>query len=116
MSIQNIFDYIKNFLTEFFADSFTSCSKKNFILTTLLLQMQYRLTPLTPLKKERKSFFNKKFLRHTYFLEALEGLDRSVRVVEALHIDLHHLFSVKSAAVGHRNGDVHAGTCPYRLL
>ena len=37
--------------------------------------MQYRLTPLTPLKKERKSFFNKKFLRHTYFLEALYLLE-----------------------------------------
>lgn len=50
MTIQSIFDYIRNFLTEFFADSFTSCSKKNFILTTLLLQMQYRLTPLNAMK------------------------------------------------------------------
>ena len=53
---------------------------------------------------------------YAYFLEALEGLDRGVRVVEALHIDLHHLFTVKSAAVGYRNGDVYAGTCTYRLL
>ena len=75
MSIQSIFDYIRNFLTEFFADPFTSCSKKNFILTTLLLQMQYRLTPPSPLKKEKKSFFNKKLLRHTYFLEALYLLE-----------------------------------------
>ncbi|CRH25199.1 polynucleotide adenylyltransferase PcnB [Chlamydia trachomatis] len=75
MTIQSIFDYIRNFLTEFFADSFTSCSKKNFILTTLLLQMQYRLTPLNAMKKEKKSFFNRRLLRHAYFREALYLLE-----------------------------------------
>ncbi|AGT72712.1 polynucleotide adenylyltransferase PcnB [Chlamydia trachomatis] len=75
MTIQSTFDYIRNFLTEFFADSFTSCSKKNFILTTLLLQMQYRLTPLNAMKKEKKSFFNRRLLRHAYFREALYLLE-----------------------------------------
>ncbi|CRI36367.1 polynucleotide adenylyltransferase PcnB [Chlamydia pneumoniae] len=73
LSLTSVFDYIKNFLEQFFADSFTSCSKKNFILTALILQMQYRLTPLIPTKKAL--FFNKKLLHHTRFLEALSLLE-----------------------------------------
>ncbi len=71
--IASVFDYIRNFLGQFFADSFTSCSKKNFILSTLILQMQYRLTPLSPTKKV--SFFNKKLLKHVHFSDALSLLD-----------------------------------------
>lgn len=73
LSLSAIFDFIKNFLEKFFADSFTSCSKKNFILTALILQMQYRLTPLTPTKKTH--FFNRKLLNHTRFLEAVSLLE-----------------------------------------
>ncbi|ANH78759.1 Poly(A) polymerase [Candidatus Chlamydia sanziniae] len=73
LSLTAIFDYIKNFLEQFFADSFTSCSKKNFILIALILQMQYRLTPLIPPKKIH--FFNKKLLYHARFLEALSLLE-----------------------------------------
>ncbi|WP_375793041.1 polynucleotide adenylyltransferase PcnB [Chlamydia sp. 12-01] len=73
LSLTSVFDYIKNFLGKFFADSFTSCSKKNFILTALVLQMQYRLTPLVPTKKIH--FFNRKFLNHVRFSEALSLLE-----------------------------------------
>lgn len=73
LSLNGIFDYIKNFLGKFFADSFTSYSKKNFILTGLILQMQYRLTPLVPVKK--KHVFNRKFVNHVRFLEALSLLE-----------------------------------------
>ncbi|SPN74073.1 Poly(A) polymerase precursor,poly(A) polymerase I,poly(A) polymerase,Poly A polymerase head domain [Chlamydia serpentis] len=73
LSLTSVFDYIKNFLEQFFSDSFTSCSKKNFILTALILQMQYRLTPLAPTKKVL--FFNKKLLYHTKFLEGLSLLE-----------------------------------------
>lgn len=69
LSLTSIFDFIRNFLGKFFADSFTSCSKKNFILITLILQMQYRLAPLVLTKKQQ--FFNRKFLNHARFLEAL---------------------------------------------
>ncbi|WP_201456292.1 polynucleotide adenylyltransferase PcnB [Chlamydia sp. 17-3921] len=73
LSLAAIFEYIKNFLENFFADSFTSCSKKNFILTALILQMQYRLTPLTLTKKIY--FFNRKLLHHVRFLEAISLLE-----------------------------------------
>ncbi|EPP37874.1 poly(A) polymerase family protein [Chlamydia avium] len=72
LSLNAIFDYIRNFLGKFFADSFTSCSKKNFILTALILQMQYRLTPLAVKKKH---VFNRKFLNHVRFSEALSLLE-----------------------------------------
>ncbi|EPP34871.1 poly(A) polymerase family protein [Chlamydia ibidis] len=73
LSITSIFEYIKDFLEKFFADSFTSCSKKNFILTVLILQMQYRLTPLMPTKKIH--FFNRRLLNHGRFLEAISLLE-----------------------------------------
>ena len=38
-------------------------------------------------------------------LEALEGLDRSVRIVKALDVNLDNLVSVKLTGVLYRNGD-----------
>lgn len=73
LSLNAFFDYIKSFLGKFFSDSFTNYSKKNFILTGLILQMQYRLTPLVPVKK--KHVFNYKILNHVRFSEALALLE-----------------------------------------
>lgn len=73
MKITGIFEYIRNFLGKFFADSFTKCSKKIFVLLTLSIQMQHRLTPLQPTK--RHNFFNKKLLLHSKFPEALQLLE-----------------------------------------
>ncbi|WP_343215987.1 polynucleotide adenylyltransferase PcnB [Chlamydiifrater phoenicopteri] len=69
INLNETFEFIRKFLEKLFANSFTSCSKKNFILTTLLIQLQYRLTPLKISKK--RNFFNKKLLQHSRFPEAL---------------------------------------------
>lgn len=72
VSIATVFEYIRNFIFNFFSDSFGKSSKKNFILITLILQMQYRLTPLN---QKKKLTFNKKLLVHPKFAEYLTLLE-----------------------------------------
>lgn len=72
VSLATIFEYIRNFVFNFFSDSFGKSSKKNFILITLVLQMQYRLTPLNT---KKKIFFNKKLLVQSRFKEYLDLLE-----------------------------------------
>ncbi|MEG0036746.1 MAG: polynucleotide adenylyltransferase PcnB [Victivallaceae bacterium] len=65
-----ILETIREQLTEFFVNSFTGCSKKNFITALLILQTQYKMTPLNP--KHNK--MNPKLVRHPYFRSALKLL------------------------------------------
>lgn len=71
-TLTQIFEYIRNFVFNFFTDSFSKTSKKNFILISLILQMQYRLVPLN---SKKKSVSNKRFLSHKMFSEFLKLLE-----------------------------------------
>ena len=44
--------------------------------------------------------------RHGYLLEALEGLDRSRRIIKTLDIDLYGLLSVHRTGIGDRYGHI----------
>lgn len=100
MTLTTTFDYVRNFLSQFFADSFTSCSKKNFILTALVLQMQYRLTPLNSTKKT--PFFNKKLLNHVHFQDALSLLEIRSAVYPGLN-KIHSAWTKQYKALKQRN-------------
>lgn len=67
-NLGTLFEFIYNCLKNFFINSFTGCPKKLLTNVLLILQLQYKLTPLNPKKKTRIS---PKIMQQAFWKNAL---------------------------------------------